>query len=77
LNICGDETISLNQAIAILENRTGKKLKRVNAPGRTGDQRDTSGLNKRAKEILNWTAIVGIQEGLAKQVEAFIQKTKR
>jgi len=77
LNICGDETISLNQAIAILENRTGKKLKRVNAPGRTGDQRDTSGLNKRAKEILNWTAIVGIQEGLAEQVEAFIQKTKR
>mgnify|MGYP000264998106 CR=1 FL=1 len=34
-------------------------------------------LNKRAKEILNWTAIVGIQEGLAEQVEAFIQKTKR
>ena len=77
LNICGDETISLNQAIAILENRTGKKLKRVNAPGRTGDQRDTSGLNKRAKEILNWTALVGIQEGLDKQVEAFIQETKR
>jgi UDP-glucose 4-epimerase len=74
LNICGDETISLNQAISILENRIGKKLKRVNAPGRTGDQRDTSGLNKRAKEVLNWTAVVGIQEGLAKQVEASIQK---
>jgi UDP-glucose 4-epimerase len=75
LNICGDETISLNQAISILENSIGKKLKRVDAPGRTGDQKDTSGLNKRAKEILNWTAVVGIQEGLAKQVEAFTQKT--
>jgi nucleoside-diphosphate-sugar epimerase len=75
LNICGDETISLNQAISILEKNTGKKLKRVDAPGRTGDQKDTSGFNKRAKEVLNWTAVVGIQEGLAKQVEAFIQKT--
>ena len=77
LNICGDETISLNEAISILEIRTGKKLKRVNAPGRTGDQRDTSGLNKKAKEVLNWGAVVGIQEGLAKQLEAFIQKTNR
>ena len=71
MNICGDETISLNQAILILESKTGKKLRRVDAPGRTGDQRDTSGLNKKAKEILNWTAAVGIQEGLAKQVDAF------
>lgn len=71
MNICGDETISLNQAILILESKTGKKLRRVHAPGRTGDQRDTSGLNKKAKEILNWTAAVGIQEGLAKQVDAF------
>ena len=71
MNICGDDSISLNQAILILESKTGKKLRRVHAPGRTGDQRDTSGLNKKAKEILNWTAAVGIQEGLAKQVDAF------
>lgn len=71
MNICGDETISLNQAILILESYTGKKLRRIDAPGRMGDQRDTSGLNKKAKEILNWTATIGIQEGLAKQVNAF------
>ena len=71
MNICGDETISLNQAILILESYTGKKLRRIDAPGRMGDQRDTSGLNKKAKEILNWTAAIGIQEGLAKQVNAF------
>ena len=71
MNICGDETISLNQAILILESYTGKKLRRIDAPGRMGDQRDTSGLNKKAKEILNWTADIGIQEGLAKQVNAF------
>lgn len=75
MNICGDETISLNHAIQIIETRTGKKLKRVHAPGRIGDQRDTSGLNKKAKEILNWNAAVGIEEGLTKQVETFLAKS--
>ena len=75
MNICGDETISLNYAIQIIETRTGKKLKRVHTPGRIGDQRDTSGLNKKAKEILNWNAAVGIEEGLTKQVEAFLAKS--
>jgi UDP-glucuronate 4-epimerase len=74
LNICGDETVSLNQAISILEMEIGKKLRRVDAPGRTGDQRDTSGINDKAKEVLNWTAQVGIREGLANQVKAFTQK---
>jgi UDP-glucose 4-epimerase len=73
INICGDETISLNKAIAILEDLTGKKLKRVGAPGRTGDQRDTSGANVKAKELLGWQAKVGIEEGLRQQVEAYIQ----
>ena len=75
MNICGDETISLNYAIQFIETRTGKKLKRVHTPGRIGDQRDTSGLNKKAKEILNWNAAVGIEEGLTKQVEAFLAKS--
>lgn len=73
INICGEETISLNKAITILEDLTGKKLKRVGAPGRTGDQRDTSGANVKAKELLGWQAKVGIEEGLRQQVEAYIQ----
>ena len=56
-----------------MEDLTGKKLKRVGAPGRTGDQRDTSGANVKAKELLGWQAKVGIEEGLRQQVEAYIQ----
>jgi nucleoside-diphosphate-sugar epimerase len=75
INICGNDTVTLNKAIAILEDLTGKKLKRVDAPGRTGDQRDTSGANAKAKELLGWQAKIGLEEGLRQQVEAYI-KTK-
>jgi UDP-glucose 4-epimerase len=77
INICGDETVSLNDAISILEELSGKKLKQVKAPGRTGDQSQTSGSNLKAKEILGWSAKVGIQEGLRNQVDAFVEKEKK
>ena len=71
INVCGDDTVSLNQAISIIEKHSGKKLKRLNAAGRTGDQRDTSGVNSKAKELLGWSAKVGIEEGLQRQVSAY------
>ena len=71
INVCGDDTVSLNQAISIIERHSGKKLRRLNATGRTGDQRDTSGANSKAKELLGWSAKVGIEEGLQRQVSAY------
>ena len=77
MNICGDETISLNEAIEILEKHSGTKLKRLTGPGRTGDQRDTSGVNSKAKEVLNWQAKVGIEEGLRNQLQAYLEPTNQ
>jgi nucleoside-diphosphate-sugar epimerase len=74
INICGDETISLNEAISILEKHTGKTLIRQNAPGRTGDQRDTSGFNDKAKKILGWNTSVRFEDGLKSQVEAYLRR---
>jgi nucleoside-diphosphate-sugar epimerase len=71
INVCGDDTVSLNQAISIIEKHSGKKLRRLNAAGRTGDQRNTSGVNSKAKELLGWSAKVGIEEGLLRQVSAY------
>jgi UDP-glucose 4-epimerase len=68
MNICGDDTISLNEAVEIIENLMGKKLIRKNAGIRTGDQRDTSGFNSYAKNKLGWNAQIGIREGLNQQV---------
>ena len=72
LNISGDETITLNRAIEILEDLSGRKLKRIFSPSRTGDQRDTSGFNSRAKELLNWNAEVSIEDGLRNQLRAHL-----
>jgi UDP-glucose 4-epimerase len=70
MNICGEDTISLNDAISIIEDLVGQKLNRKYGKVRTGDQRDTSGLNAKAREQLGWTSIVGIREGLSLQVKA-------
>jgi len=69
-NVCGDDTISLNEAITVIEELSGKKLNRKSGEVRTGDQRDTSGLNKKAKERLGWIAKVSFREGISLQVEA-------
>jgi UDP-glucose 4-epimerase len=72
MNLCGDETISLNQAIQIIESASGRKLKSRFVEGRTGDQRDTSGVNSLAKKILGWKTRTGIAEGLEMQYKASI-----
>jgi UDP-glucose 4-epimerase len=71
MNICGDEVVSLNNAIIILEKLTENKLIKLNMPGRIGDQRDTSGNSLKAKELLGWQSKVRIEIGLQNQVEAF------
>jgi UDP-glucose 4-epimerase len=70
MNICGEDTVSLNEAIAIIEELANRKLNRQYGKVRTGDQRDTSGLNAKAKVKLGWTSRVGIREGLSLQVKA-------
>lgn len=70
MNICGNDTISLNEAIAIIESFAGKKLQRKFAESRRGDQKDTSGNNDLARKRLGWNSKVGFQEGIERQVKA-------
>jgi len=69
LNICGDETYSLNQVISILEDLSGLRLKKNYASNKFGDQKDTSGDNSRAKYILGWQAETNLISGLAQQLD--------
>jgi UDP-glucose 4-epimerase len=77
INICGDETISLNEAIAILEKYSGRNLNRVYTSVRTGDQLETSGVNSRAKNLLGWNAKIGVREGLRRQLKAFVKEERK
>ncbi len=70
MNVCGDETLSLNEAIGIIEECIGKKLRLNKIEGRRGDQQETSGSNKLVKSRLGWKANTAIRDGLAAQVQA-------
>jgi len=76
LNICGDESVSLNQAIALIESHAGKKLLRRYQEGRKGDQLETKGANEAARKRLGWNSKTTLSEGLKYQVEAAFS-TKR
>ena len=75
LNICGDERVTLNQVIAILENQSGKKLRVLEYPQRPGDQRHTAGINILAKTHLGWQPRVNLQEGLYQQFQEATRTT--
>lgn len=67
LNICGDECISLNDVISLIEELSGKTLRKSFQEMRPGDQIETRGNNSRAREILGWRAKTPITLGLQNQ----------
>lgn len=74
MNICGNDTISLNEAISLIEEYSGNRLKRRNVEGRKGDQKDTSGINSFAEERLRWKAKISFREGIENQVKAALEQ---
>jgi len=74
MNICGNDTISLNEAISLIEEFSGNRLKRRSVEGRKGDQKDTSGINSFAEERLGWKAKISFREGIENQVKAALEQ---
>ncbi len=67
MNIAGDQTIELIDAIGVLADELGTAPNLVFAPPRPGDQRNTSGDTSRARRILQWTAHTPLEVGLREQ----------
>jgi UDP-glucose 4-epimerase len=70
MNICGDEALSLNEAIAIIEGISNLKLKVEYIEIRKGDQKDTDGANFSAKKKLGWSARTDFKTGITNQINA-------
>jgi len=70
LNICGDQSISLSAAIEELADEIGVAPKIVLRAKALGDQADTSGVNSRAKQVLEWSPLTEIRSGLRLQARA-------
>jgi|688.fasta_scaffold329799_2 UDP-glucuronate 4-epimerase len=69
MNICGDESTSLNEVIDILETYSGKKLIVREYPDRPGDQKHTAGINSLAKRELGWQPRTNLLEGISLQYQ--------
>jgi len=74
INVCGQETITLNQAIEHIEFFAGAKLKKSRGPARIGDQIQTSESNQLAMKILGWKAQTNFEEGLRQQVVEHVSR---
>ena len=68
-NICGDEEISLLEAVKILSGELGVNPVFDFAPARPGDQNRVHGSAQLAHSALGWRPEVSIREGLARQAE--------
>lgn len=67
LNVCGSERISLLDALGVLADELGEQPHVEFLPGRAGDQAHTGGDAARAREVLGWRPVVGIEDGLRRQ----------
>jgi nucleoside-diphosphate-sugar epimerase len=68
-NVGGGETASVWDILHKLEEIIGRKPTVIRRPARAGDQRHTTADTQRLKRHLGWQPRVGLEEGLARQVE--------
>ena len=67
-NIGTDKTITTGEGIRIIECLLGKPALKVITSRRHGDQAETSANIGKARRVLGYDPIVGIEDGLAQQV---------
>jgi nucleoside-diphosphate-sugar epimerase len=67
VNVGGGRPVTVNQALDLVGQVTGRRLEMVHAPARPGDARHTGADGTRAEALLDWRAEVDLATGLAAQ----------
>jgi len=68
-NIAGGAERSLNEALAIIEDRVGRHLELEYRDAARGDQARTKGDTTRAQDVLGFRNSTSLEDGLARQIE--------
>ncbi len=68
-NIAGGDSVTLNDAIASIEQEIGKPARIKNMEARKGDQRTTSGVTEKAHKTFGFAPTTSFSEGIRKQIE--------
>jgi nucleoside-diphosphate-sugar epimerase len=71
INVATGGRISLNRLFQTLKDLTGANIDPVYAEPRAGDVRDSQADIEKARRLLGYTPIVGLEQGLARTVEWF------
>lgn len=69
-NISGNESITLNDALDLIEQLTDKHINRNYQPETQGDQKETKGYATKANTLLNWHPATNFKTGIALQIES-------
>jgi nucleoside-diphosphate-sugar epimerase len=69
VNIGGGSRVTVNEALAVLSRILGRELEVVRGEPVAGDVRHTSADLGRARELLGYAPLVGLEEGLGREVE--------
>lgn len=68
-NVAGGSSVSINEALELIEQISGTKLKVRREPAVSGDVTRTGGATERIRKTLGWEPAVSIEEGLRAHVE--------
>jgi len=74
INLGGHEVISLNEMIAILERKIGKKANTVYLPAQKADIRCSQADVSKARRLLGWEAQVSLDEGIQQLVDWYFRE---
>lgn len=76
INLGNSKPVMLSKLIRTIEKELGKQAVIVSESEKPGDVPMTYADTKKAKELLGWSAKVGIDEGISKLVEWYEEKNK-
>jgi UDP-glucuronate 4-epimerase len=68
-NIAGSESVTLNDAISVIEQEVGKPARLKHESARKGDQRTTSGETAKVRAAFGFSPSTSFSEGIRKQIE--------
>jgi len=77
INIANMKGTTVNGIFAQLNKILGKELAPNHTDPRPGDIRDSSGNNVKAKELLNYAPVTGVEKGLRSTVNWFLEEWKK
>ena len=74
VNLGGHEVVTINEMIAMLEERIGKKAMLTHQPFHPADVRSNHADTSKARELLGWSPQVTLEEGMTRLVDWYKQE---